>query len=204
MAIKHYHGSSSILSRIHIENALKRLGDLLQKQNEHVELITAGGVISVLLFGSRNMTRDIDAIFPDKQRDLLVTLIEQVSREQNLPGGKHAWLNDGVSFFGLETKSNNVIFKHSHLTLYSASWYELLGMKLSGAWRRDSDFDDAIEILKKIGSDKKTEILEKSLKYKNFSPYIDDKTYAKRFNRTWNDAYGDIADNKDTKIEAGK
>ncbi|MCF6338288.1 MAG: DUF6036 family nucleotidyltransferase [Gammaproteobacteria bacterium] len=194
MPIKHYHASPLILSKMHIENALKRLGDLLQEQNEHVELITAGGVVSVLLIGNRNMTRDIDAIFPDKQHDLLVTLIDQVSQEQNLPSGKHAWLNDGVSFFGLETKSNNVVFKHSNLTLYSASWYELLGMKLSGAWRRDSDFDDAIEILKRIGSDNKLDILKKSIKHKNFSPYTDDETYTKRFNRTWNNAYGDAID----------
>jgi len=109
-------------------------------------------------------------------------------------------LNDGVSFFGLETKSNNVVFRHSHLTLYSASWYELLGMKLSGAWRRDSDFDDAIEILKKIGSKNKLDILKKSMRHKNFSPYIDDETYTRRFNRTWNDAYGITIDN-DTEIE---
>jgi len=193
---KHYHGSPSTLSKMHIENALNRLGDLLQEQNEYVELVAAGGVISVLLFGSRNMTRDIDAIFPDKQRDLLIRLIEQVSQEQNLPGGKHAWLNDGVSFFGLGTKSNNVVFRHSHLTLYSASWHELLGMKLSGAWRRDSDFDDAIEILRKIGPENKSSILKESIRYKNFSPYIDDETYTKRFNRTWNDAYNGTT-NKD-------
>jgi hypothetical protein len=43
----------------------------------------------------------------------------------------------------LQTKSANVVFRHSHLAVYSASWYELLGMKLSGAWRRDADFHAA-------------------------------------------------------------
>ncbi len=171
-----YNNGNSTLSKIAIEKALWRLGELLQEHKEYVELVTAGGVISVLLFGNRQMTRDIDAIFPLSQKQILTMLIDQVSKEQNLPSGEHAWLNDGVSFFGLQTKSNNVIFRHSHLVLYTASWYELLGMKLSGAWRRDADFDDAIQILRKIGKEGQIE-------------YIDDETFTKRFNRTWKDAF---------------
>ncbi len=158
-----YNSENGSLSKIAIEKALWRLGDLLQEHKERVELVTAGGVISVLLFGNRQMTRDIDAIFPPSQKKILTMLIEQVSSEQNLPSGKHAWLNDGVSFFGLQTKSNNVIFRHNHLVLYAASWYELLGMKLSGAWRRDADFDDAIQILRKIGKEDKIETLKENL-----------------------------------------
>jgi len=180
---------NSTLSKMAIEKALWRLGDLLQEHKEQVELITAGGVISVLLFGNRQMTRDIDAIFPLSQKQILTRLIDQVSKEQNLPSGEDAWLNDGISFFGLQTKSNHVIFRHSHLVLYTASWYELLGMKLSGAWRRDADFDDAIQILRKIGSKDRIGTLKESMKYRNFSPYIDDETFTKRFNRTWKDAF---------------
>ena len=73
--------------------------------------------------------------------------------------------------------------------MYTASWYELLGMKLSGAWRRDADFDDAIQILGQIGQNGKIEILKESIKYKNLSPYIDDETFTKRFNRTWKEAF---------------
>ena len=185
---KKYSGNGT-LSKNAIEKALWRLGELLQEHNEHVELVTAGGVISVLLFGTREMTRDIDAIFPPSQKKCLTQLIEQVSNEQNLPSGEHAWLNDGISFFGFQTKSNNVIFRHSHLVLYTASWYELLGMKLSGAWRRDADFDDAIQILRKIGKENKIETLKESIKYRNFSPYVDDNTFTKRFNRIWKDAF---------------
>jgi len=189
METNSYNSNKGTLSKNAIEKALWRLGELLQEKKEHVELVTAGGVISVLLFGNREMTRDIDAIFPPKQKQILTMLINQVSKEQNLPSGEHAWLNDSVSFFGLQTKSNNVIFRHSHLVLYTASWYELLGMKLSGAWRRDADFDDAIQILRQIGQKGKIETLKESIKYRNFSPYIDDETFTKRFNRTWKDAF---------------
>ena len=189
METNSYNSKTGTLSKNAIEKALGRLAELLQEKKEHVELVTAGGVISVLLFGNREMTQDIDAIFPPKQKTILTMLINQVSKEQNLPSGEHAWLNDSVSFFGLQTKSNNVIFKHSHLVLYTASWYELLGMKLSGAWRRDADFDDAIQILIKIGQESKIETLKESIKYKNLSPYIDDETFTKRFNRTWKEAF---------------
>jgi hypothetical protein len=62
-------------------------------------------------------------------------------------------------------------------------------MKLSGAWRRDADFEDAIHILRAIGHNDMEGALKESIKYKNFSPHIDDETYTKRFNRTWKDAF---------------
>lgn len=46
------------------EIALKRLAQLLSEKNECVELVAAGGMTSVMLFGSRQMTRDIDVIIP--------------------------------------------------------------------------------------------------------------------------------------------
>jgi hypothetical protein len=179
------------LSRFGIERALRRLGDLLKERNRYVELVAAGGVISVMQFESRLMTRDIDVIIPSRDRELLIELAGQVAKEQDLPFGKNAWLNDGVSFFGLQTRSNNVIFRHTNLVLYSATWYELLGMKLSGAWRRDADFDDAIQILRRIGKQDKAGTLSHALRFKNFTPHTDDETFSKRFERTWKDAFGE-------------
>lgn len=192
MTKEFYDVGSGQLSRSVIETALNRLGDLLKDQNKRVELVAAGGIISVLYFGSRLMTRDIDVIIPDHDKVLLTRLIGQVAIEQNLPTGKNAWLNDSISFFGLQTKSTNVIFKHPHLILFSATWYELLGMKLSGAWRRDTDFNDAVHILREIGSNNKQHTLIEALKYKNFSPFTDDATFTKRFERIWLDAFGKI------------
>ena len=62
-------------------------------------------------------------------------------------------------------------------------------MKLSGAWRRDSDFHDAIHILRQIGDGNKEEALSTSMKYRNFSPFVEDATFTKRLNRTWEDAF---------------
>jgi len=63
-------------------------------------------------------------------------------------------------------------------------------MKLSGAWRRDADFNDAIHILRQIGEDSRKDTLVKSMKYKNFSPHVDDLRFTRRFDRTWKDAFG--------------
>ncbi len=189
MQKKYYDVGNGTLSKLVIEKALARLAQLLQEQNKRVELVAAGGVISVLIFGSRQMTRDIDVIIPPKDKDLIVKLVDQVADEQKLPKGNHAWLNDGVSFFGLQTKSNKRIFNHPNLVVFTASWYELLGMKLSGAWRRDADYNDAIHILRQIGDKERKKTLEKSMKYRNFSPYVDDQTFTKRFDRTWKDAF---------------
>ena len=116
------------------------------------------------------MTRDIDVIIPQKDNSLIETLVEKVATEQNLPKGKQAWLNDGVSFFGLQSKSDQTVFEHPNLIVYTASWSELLGMKLSGAWRRNADFDDAIHIMRQIGGTNRIEMLTKLLEYKNLSP----------------------------------
>lgn len=186
-----YQSGVATLSRAAIERALHRLGDLLKERKRTVQLVAAGGVISVMQFGNRLMTRDIDVVMPPQDRDLLMELADRVAKEQNLPTGKSAWLNDGVSFFGLQTRSNNVIFRHANLVVYSATWHELLGMKLSGAWRRDADFDDAIQILRKIGKQNKAETLAQALKFKNFTPQTDNETFSKRFERTWRDAFGE-------------
>lgn len=189
MQKKYYDVGSGALSKVVIEKALSRLAELLKEQNKRVELVAAGGVISVLVFGSRQMTQDIDVIIPSKDKNLIFELVDKVADEQKLPRGKHAWLNDGVSFFGLQTKSDKRIFDHPNLVVFTASWYELLGMKLSGAWRRDADFNDAIHILRQIGDKNREETLAKSMKYRNFTPHVDDQTFTKRFDRTWKDAF---------------
>lgn len=65
---KYYDTGSGTLSKIVIESVLNRLAQLLQEKQKRVELVAAGGVISIMIFGSRQMTRDIDVIItePDK------------------------------------------------------------------------------------------------------------------------------------------
>lgn len=84
-----------------LTQALKRLGDLLQKENKRLELTCCGGIISLMYFHSRAMTQDVDAIFPENpaNKQLLIKLIKQVGEEMGLAADeKSLWFNDSVSF----------------------------------------------------------------------------------------------------------
>ena len=118
---------------------------------------------------------------------LLEELIKKVANEQKLPAD---WMNSSVEFFGVQTKSDIIIFKKENLILYAAEWEEMLGMKLSGAFRGNKDIDDAMEIIRQIGNKNKNETLEKVIKYKNFTPNIPDDTIKKRFNLIWTKVFG--------------
>lgn len=174
-----------------LTKALKRLGDLLQKENKRLELVCCGGIISLMYFRSRAMTQDVDAIFPANpaNKQLLVKLIKQVGEEMGLAADERSlWFNDSVSFFGLETKSNVVIFQHPFLVLKAATWEELLAHKVHAS-RHDKDIQDAVLMLKEIKDKDKEQIYEAVKKYAPFTPHVPEPLLRKRFEGVWNIAY---------------
>ena len=174
--------------------ALTRLGELLKKEEIRLEMTCCGGIISLLYFKSRMMTQDVDVIFPDDPDDknLLIQLIKQVGLEQNLSVNyKSLWFNDSVSFFGLKTRSENVIFKHPFLVLKAASWEELLAHKIH-AFRHDKDIQDAVLLLKEmITTDEdqisidKDRVYNKLEGYFPISPDVPEYLLKKRFDTIW-------------------
>ena len=175
-----------MITKKQLTNALNRLNELLRERDVTIELTVVGGAISVLFFENRYGTKDVDAVYPVGKEKLMEELIKAVSDEQGLPDD---WMNSSVEFFGVQTKSQTVIFKRENLILYAAEWEEMLGMKLSGAFRGNKDVDDAKEILKRIGNKNKSETLRKTIKYKNFTPEIPDDTIRKRFDLIWNKVF---------------
>lgn len=174
-----------------LTKALKRLGDLLQKENKRLELVCCGGIISLMYFRSRAMTQDVDAIFPANpaNKQLLVKLIKQVGEEMGLAADERSlWFNDSVSFFGLETKSNVVIFQHPFLVLKAATWEELLAHKVHAS-RHDKDIQDAVLMLKEIKDKDKERIYEAVKKFAPFTPHVPEPLLRKRFEGVWNIAY---------------
>lgn len=167
--------------------SLKRLGDLLKESGKKIELVVAGGVISLLVFNSRQLTHDVDAIFngSTKDKEMLKMLISKVGKEFSL---SEDWINDSVSFFGLSTKSNVVVFNHSHLKLVAAKWEELLSHKIL-AFRSDTDFDDSKNILKRLKGYKKDELYKELLKYKPISPSLQETKFKKRFDQLWDTVF---------------
>lgn len=172
--------------------ALSYLGDLLQQKCQRLELVCCGGVVSVLYHQSRQMTHDVDVLFPNNPAvvQILRNAIDQVGSRFNLASGpRDKWFNDGVSFFGLKTKSDVVIFRHPFLVLRAADWHEMLAHKLT-AFRGDRDILDAEHFLREIKAGDKQAIFLKVSQYRPFVPSVADTMFEDRFNRVWNMVHG--------------
>ncbi len=88
------------LSRNRIIQALRRLGELAHKQKVTLELSLYGGAVFTLVYGSRDATRDVDAVV--RQSDIGKTLAAKVAAELGLPDD---WLNDDVKQFLAEKEA---------------------------------------------------------------------------------------------------
>lgn len=176
-----------MITKAQLNSALTRLAELLHERHETIELVVVGGAISVLLFENRAGKKMSILCPPPGKEHLMEELIRHVATEQDLPND---WMNSSVNFFGVQTRSDIIIFQKDNLLLYAAEWEEMLGMKLSGAFRGNKDIDDAMEILKHIGNNNKDNTLKKVLKYKNFTPNIPNETIRKRFHFIWTRVFG--------------
>jgi hypothetical protein len=82
------------LNKRRITAALLRLGELAVENGSILEVSLYGGAVFTLVYGSRDSTKDIDAIVHPSALSRRLAL--QVAREQALP---EDWLNDDVRFF---------------------------------------------------------------------------------------------------------
>ena len=172
------------MDRNRVLKALNRLGDVLADHGKHFELTCAGGIVSLLYFRSRDHIGDIDAIFPEPWEGLgvLKSSIKTVQDELSLPDD---WINDSMMFFGVDTKSDNVIFNHPNLKLIAADWNELLAHKLN-AYRSDLDIKDAVLILKEANPPDKELFWNSVVEYKPITPKISLNEFRRRFDEVWN------------------
>ena len=99
-------------------------------------------------------------------------------------GPRGRWLNDGISFFGLQTRSNVVVFRHPNLVLKAADWHEMLAHKLT-AFRGDRDISDAKRFLEEIPSQDMDAVRNKVAQYRPFAPTIADAEFERRFGQVW-------------------
>lgn len=82
------------LSRAQITQALRRLGELAHDQKITLEVSLYGGAVFTLVYGSRDATRDVDAVV--RQSEIAKKLALKVAQELSLP---EDWLNDQVKRF---------------------------------------------------------------------------------------------------------
>jgi predicted nucleotidyltransferase len=88
------------LSRARITQALRRLGELAREQETTLEVSLYGEAVFTLVYGSRETTKDIDAVV--RQNEIAAILAAKVARELALPDD---WLNDHVKQFLSEKES---------------------------------------------------------------------------------------------------
>lgn len=88
------------LSRNRITQALRRLGELAREQGVTLEISLYGGAVFTLVYGSRDATKDVDAIVRPGQ--IGQTLAVKVAAELGLPDD---WLNDDVKQFLAEKEA---------------------------------------------------------------------------------------------------
>jgi predicted nucleotidyltransferase len=88
------------LSRARITQALRRLGELAREQGKTLEVSLYGGAVFTLVYGSRETTKDVDAVV--RQSEISGVLVSRVARELSLPDD---WLNDDVKQFLAEKEA---------------------------------------------------------------------------------------------------
>lgn len=88
------------LSRNRITQALRRLGELAHAQKVTLEISLYGGAVFTLVYGSRDATKDVDAVV--RQDEIGKALAAKVAAELGLPDD---WLNDDVKQFLAEKEA---------------------------------------------------------------------------------------------------
>jgi hypothetical protein len=82
------------LTKARIISVLRRLGELAQAEGSVLEVSLYGGAVFTVVYGSRESTKDIDAIVSPSETAR--RLMARVASEQGLPDD---WINDDVRFF---------------------------------------------------------------------------------------------------------
>lgn len=86
-----------MLSREDIDRYFEEINHGLKNVDKHGEIIMAGGASLTAIYGAREATQDIDALFePTKE---LREIIDSMAEEHNL---EKDWMNDGVKGFFTE------------------------------------------------------------------------------------------------------
>lgn len=88
------------LSRNRIVQALRRLGERALEQKVTLEISLYGGAVFTLVYGSRDATKDVDALV--RQSEIGKMLAAKVADELGLPAD---WLNDDVKQFLAEKEA---------------------------------------------------------------------------------------------------
>ena len=165
------------LSAADIERAFDALSEELSRRGERAQMVIAGGAASVLLFGARETTKDVDAYFLQPDAAVIREAAAAVALRLGLPND---WLNDGAKGYFVGITNGAPLYESPSLSVRSATLIQLLAMKLA-AWRDAVDRSDASLLLREIQGSK-SEIWSQVKRFVP-PPQLDKASYA--FDDLW-------------------
>ncbi len=114
----------ALLNKQEIIAALTRLGELAQDRGQNIELLALGGSLMVLLFGTRESTRDVDVVILHPAETASVrALAGEIAEERSWP---HDWLNDAAKGFLVGISNGPIIFSAPGIAVRRPSIEQLL------------------------------------------------------------------------------
>jgi hypothetical protein len=134
------------LSADDIRHAFGVLSEELERHGRRAEIVVVGGAALVLLFRTRESTKDVDAYFVKPEASLVREAAEAVANRLGLPSD---WLNDGAKGYLVGVTMGDVLYESQALMVRAASTAQLLAMKLA-AWRDAIDRGDAKLLLSRM------------------------------------------------------
>jgi hypothetical protein len=150
-------------SKQELEKLLSLLNEQLQINGVTGEVCIVGGAAMILAFGSRESTRDIDALLmtPASVR----TAVQQVAEAGGLSSN---WLNDGAKGFASELSTEmKEVLNFSHLRVVAPPAAYILAMKCLAArvGLDEHDKEDTKFLIMHIGLRSPNAVLENVEKY---------------------------------------
>lgn len=114
----------------------------LKERDKTGDIVLAGGAVMALVYGARDTTKDIDALFKPSLE--MRKIISDIALKYNLP---EDWLNDGVKGFFTSDMNKMLYKKYDNLTVYTLDAEAMLALKLSSARPESKDQDDSIYLM---------------------------------------------------------
>jgi hypothetical protein len=135
-----------MLTKEQILKYLRQLGDELDALAMRGEILLTGGAAMCLVYEARDMTKDIGALYEPK--DVINGLAAKIAERENLSAD---WLNDSVKgFLGVNAPVEDFIaWKGLKVQTVSAEY--LLAMKMLFVRCGETDYEDILFLMDKLG-----------------------------------------------------
>lgn len=158
------------LNKDKIDELLLEVNQSLAEKGEHGYILIAGGAVLAAVYGARESTKDIDALF--KPSAEMREIIASIAKKHGL---NDDWLNDGLKGFMtpmMQTETSRYM-ELSNLSVETLNAEPLLAMKLSSARTDSQDMKDSLVLMKALNIKSLEEcysLLEKYIPPKHLTP----------------------------------